>query len=180
MSLAFNFSRDVQKYKHEFIFESFQYCYLSKIRFVLFVAIENFLWSANCIILVCKLCLLFQTILDLWPVLMLEIFSCSDIKKGQFQFLVSFLVVFFWSVNCTKQVCISSYVLNMGNSLFEGFQYLVFLSILSLLFLAIFPVLEMLKFWFVNYIRQVCKLYLYFGHVRNFGQNLYLSVFSNQ
>ena len=64
---------------------------------------------------------LFQTILDLWLVLMLEMFSCWDIKRGPFQFLVSFLVVFFWSVNCTKQVCISSYVLNMGNSLFEGF-----------------------------------------------------------
>ena len=36
----------------------------------------------------------------------------------------------------------------------------------------------MLKFWSVNYICQVCKLYFYFGHVRNFGQYLYLSVFS--
>ena len=32
----------------------------------------------------------------------------------------------------------------------------------------------MLKFWSVNYICQVCKLYFYFGHVRNFGQYLYL------
>ena len=36
----------------------------------------------------------------------------------------------------------------------------------------------MLKFWSVNYICQVCKLYFYFGHVQNFGQYLYLSVFS--
>ena len=36
----------------------------------------------------------------------------------------------------------------------------------------------MLKFWSVNYICQVCKLYFYFGHVRNFGQYLYLSIFS--
>ena len=35
----------------------------------------------------------------------------------------------------------------------------------------------MLKFWSVNYICQVCKLYFYFGHVQNFGQYLYLSVF---
>ena len=27
--------------------------------------------------------------LILWPVLILEIFSCCDIKKGQFQFLVT-------------------------------------------------------------------------------------------
>ena len=143
-----------QKFKHEFIFERFQYCYLSKVRFVLFVPIQTFFWSANCTILVCKLCLLFQTILDLWPVLMLEIFSCWDIKKGQFQFLVSFLVVFFWSVNCTKQVCISSYILNMGNSLFEGFQYLVF------------SVFKYLKFTFPSNFScsgnakvLVCKLY---------------------
>ena len=38
----------------------------------------------------------------------------------------------------------------------------------------------MLQFWSVNYICQVCKLYFYFGHVRNFGQYLYLSVFSKQ
>ena len=128
-----------------------------------FCLFRLFFWSANCTILICKLCLLFQTILDLCPVLIMEIFSCWDIKKIQFQFLITFLVVFFWSVNCTNQVCISSHILNMGNILFEGFQYLVFqflafLSILSLLFLAIFPVLEMLKFWSVNYICQVCKL----------------------
>ena len=39
----------------------------------------------------------------------------------------------------------------------------MFLSILSLLFLVIFPVLEMLKFWSVNFICQVSKLYFYFG-----------------
>ena len=46
--------------------------------------------------------LIFETILDLWSVLILEIFSSWDIKKGQFQFLVTFLAVFFWSVNCTS------------------------------------------------------------------------------
>ena len=48
------------------------------------------------------------------------------------------------------------------------------------LFLAIFLDLEMLPFWSINYKGQVCKLYLYFGHVQNFGQCLYLSVFSEQ
>ena len=144
-----------------------------------------FFWSANCTILICKLCLLFSIILDLWPVFILQVFSSWDIKKGKFQFLATFLADCFWSVNCTNQVCISSYILNMGNILFEGFQYLVFqflafLSILSPLFLAIFPDLEMLQFWSVNYICQVCKLYFYFRRVRNFGQYLYLSVFSKQ
>ena len=116
--------------------------------------------------------------LDLWPVLILEVFSSWDIKKGQFQFLLTFLVVFFWSVNCTNQVCIPSHTLNMGNILSEGFWYLVFLflaflSILSLLFLAVFPDLEMLQFWSVNYICLVCKLYYNFGHFQNFGQYLY-------
>ena len=114
----------------------------------------------------------------LWPVLILEVFSSWDIKKGQFQFLLTFLVVFFWSVNCTNQVCIPSHTLNMGNILSEGFWYLVFLflaflSILSLLFLAVFPDLEMLQFWSVNYICLVCKLYYNFGHFQNFGQYLY-------
>ena len=38
----------------------------------------------------------------------------------------------------------------------------------------------MLKLWSVNYICHVCKLYFCFGHVRNFGQYLYLSVFNEQ
>ena len=71
----------------------------------------------------------------------------------------------------------------MGKVLFEDFWYLVFKfvafsSILRLLFLAIFLDLEMLKFWSLNYMCQICKLCFYFGHARNFGQYLYLSVLS--
>ena len=55
----------------------------------------------------------------------------------------------------------------------------MFLSILSLIFVGIFPDLEMLQFWFVNYVCQVFKLYFYFGHVRNLGRSLYLSVLVN-
>ena len=172
-------------FHHEFIFESFQYCYLSKVRFILFVPNQTFFWSANCTILVRKLHLLFQTILNLWPLLILEIFSYWDIKNCQFQFLVTFSVVFFWCVNCRNQVCISPHTSNIGNIFFEGFQYqvfqfLAFLIILSLLFVAIFSCLEMLKFWSVNYICQAWKSYFYFGHVRNFGQHLYLSVLNKQ
>ena len=95
--------RDVQKLKLEFIFESFKYCYLSKFRIVLFLPIQTFFLSVS------KLCLLFETILDLWSVLILEIFSSWDIKKGQFQFLVTLLAVFFWSVNCTSGLYIITY-----------------------------------------------------------------------
>ena len=63
----------------------------------------------------------------------------------------------------------------MGNVLFEGFQY----SNHHLLFLAIFPDVEMLRFQSVNYICQVCKLYFYFGYVGNLGQYLWLSILVN-
>ena len=126
--------------------------------------------------------MLFQTILDLWPVLILEIFSSWNIKKGQFQ-LVTFLAVVFlfckFYIRSVNQVCISSHIFEHGQRFmwrFLGFSFLVF--ILSLLFLAIFPHLEMSKFWSVNYVCQVCKLYFYFGNVPNFEQYLYLSVFS--
>ena len=49
-----------------------------------------------------------------------------------------------------------------------------------LLFLAVFPNLEMLQFSSVNYICQVSKLLFYFGQVRHFGQYLYFRVFSKQ
>ena len=59
------------------------------------MSIQIFSWVINCTVLVCKLCFLFQTILDLWPLLILEIFICWNIKKGQFEYLVTFLAVFF-------------------------------------------------------------------------------------
>ena len=152
------------------------------IRFVLFVPIQRFFWPANCKILVFKLCLLFQTILDLWPVLMLEIFGYWDIKKGQCQLLVTFLVVFFWAVMYKSGLYIIIYF-EHGKCFIWGFlvfTILVFSVFKYLKFLAIFPVLKTLKFWSVNYICQVCKLYFYFERVQNFGQYLYLTVFNKQ
>ena len=49
-----------------------------------------------------------------------------------------------------------------------------------LLFLANFHDLEMIKFWSVNFVCQVSKSYFCFSHFQNFGQYLYLSVFSKQ
>ena len=92
----------------EHILQIFQYCYLQQDQIVLFVPIQTFFWSVNCTILACKLCFIFNVILNLWSVLILEIFNVLDIKKSQLQFLVTFVAVFFWSVNCTNLVCISS------------------------------------------------------------------------
>ena len=71
MSWVFDF-QDVQKLKHQIIFETFWYCYLWKVRFVLFVPIQTFFWSVNYTVLVYKLCFFFQTILELWALLIWE------------------------------------------------------------------------------------------------------------
>ena len=124
---------------------------------------------------------LFSDHLKFMPVLKLGIFNDWDIKKGQFQFLVTLLAVFFCSANCTNLVCISSHSLIMCNVLFEGFEYLAFsflafLSILSLFVLVFFPDLGMLHFWSVNYIWQVCKLYFYL-EMSEILDNIYIWVF---
>ena len=140
--------RNIRKFLMDFKKGQFQFL-------VTFLAV--FFWSVNCTILVCKLYLLFQTILNLWPVLILEIFSGWDIKKGQFQFLVTFLAVFFWSVNCTNLVCISSYF-EHGQCFIWGFLVFSFL---------VFSVFKYLKFtlssnfsWSGNVEVLVCKLYM--------------------
>ena len=139
--------------KHEFIFESFYHCYLSKVWFVLFVVIQ----TPNSTILVCKLCLLFQTILDLLSVLIVEIFSGWDIKKGQFQFIVTFLVVIFWSVNCTSGLYFITFF-EHGQCFIWGFLVFSF---------SVFSVFKYLKFtlssnfsWSGNVKVLVCKLYM--------------------
>ena len=130
--------RNIRKFLMDFKKGQFQFL-------VTFLAV--FFWSVNCTILVCKLYLLFQTILNLWPVLILEIFSGWDIKKGQFQFLVTFLAVFFWSVNCAKLVCIFSYTESISMLVFSVFKY--FKSIFSSNFS-----------WSGNVTVLVCKLYM--------------------
>ena len=108
------------------------------------------------IFLVCKLCLLFQTILDFRPVLMLEIFSSWDIKKGQFQFLATFyLFFFFWSVKSGLYFI----------TCFEHGQYFIW-GFLVFSFL-VFGVFKYLKFifssnfsWYGNVKVLVCKLYM--------------------
>ena len=140
--------RNIRKFLMDFKKGQFQFL-------VTFLAV--FFWSVNCTILVCKLYLLFQTILNLCPVLILEIFSGWDIKKGQFQFLVTFLAVFFWSVNCTNLVYISSYF-EHGQCFIWGFLVFSFL---------VFSVFKYLKFtlssnfsWSGNVEVLVCKLYM--------------------
>ena len=152
---------------------------------IVFVAIQTFFWSVNCTVLVCKLCLLFQAILDLWPVLILEVYSSGILRKIN---LNSYLLFQLFFPVC-KLYKLGLYITTYGQCFIWGnlvLNFLVFSFCKNpkpnhhLLFLAIFPNLEMLQFWSVNYICQVCKLYFYFGHVWNFGQYLYLSVFSKQ
>ena len=128
-------------------------------------AYSDFFWSVICMIQVSKLSLLFESILNLWPVLILEIFSFWDIKKSQFQFLVTLLAVFFWSINCTILVCR---------------LYLLFQTILNLwpmLILEISSGWDIIKngqsqflvtflaffFWSVNCTNLVC-IFSYFEH----------------
>ena len=101
-------------------------------------------------------------------------------QEGSVPIFSYFFRFFFWSVNCTNLVCIFS-CFEHGKCLIYRllvFSFLVFsvFKYLKSVFLSIFPELEVLQFWSVNYICQVCKLYFYFGHVQNFGQYLYLSV----
>ena len=73
----------------------FRYCPNSLQRSICTICdIQTFFWSVICKILVRKICLTFLTILNLWPMLTLVIFSCWNIKKGQYQFLVTFLAIF--------------------------------------------------------------------------------------
>ena len=161
-----------------------EYCYSWKVRFVLFVPIQIFFWCVNYTVLVCRLCLLFQIILDLWPVLILKAHSSEISRRVSFNCYLLF--------SCFVLVCklyklglyITTYF-EHGQCFIWGFLVFSFLvfsvyknpkSNHHLLFLAIFPDLEMLQFLSVNYICQVCKLYFYFGHVQNFGQYLYLSI----
>ena len=86
---------------------------------------------------------------------------------------VTFLDVFFWFVNCTIYFC---NILGVGNDSFEGFSTGIHKkgkSNLYLRLLANFSDLEMVEIWSVNYIYQVCKLNLFFGHLQNFGQYSY-------
>ena len=152
MSWTFYF-RDVQKLNNEFIFE-----------FLVLLFIKNSICTIctySDFFLVCKLCLLFRTILDLWPVLILEIFSSLDIKKGQFQFLVPFEAVFFWSVNCTS--CL--YIRSVYHHIYWTWV-MFYLRVFSIHFL-VFSVFKYLKFtlssnfsWSGNVEVLICKLYM--------------------
>ena len=65
-----------------------------------------------------------------------------DITKGHFQFLNTFLAVFFCFVNCKNTVGISEHILDMGNVLLEAFYYLDFR------FLAFIRILSIIAIYF--------------------------------
>ena len=98
--------------------------------------------------------------------------------------------IFLWSINYTKEVCISyRIVLDLEIVLVEGalvFSFLVFSiyenhnSNHNLLVLALFPDLEVMQFWSINYVCQICNYISCFGHARNFRQYLYLRFLGNR
>ena len=155
MGWAFDFI-DVQKLNHEFIFEGFSIAIYQKFD-LHYLRLFRIFWSANCTILVCKLFLLFQTILDLWPVLILEIFSSLDLKNRQFQFLVTFSCFFLvYKLYKSGLYIITNF--QHGQWFISGFLVFRFL---------VFSVFKYLKItfssnfsWCGNVKVLVCKLYI--------------------
>ena len=131
--------------------------------------LSHFWWSVNYMSRVSKFHNFFLTYLetearciferlDLWPVLILEIFSCWDNKKGQFQYLVTLLVVFFLVCKLHK----SGFYIIIS---FEHGKYFIW-RILVFSFL-VFSFFKYLKFSFSSNIScsgnvkvLVCKLYM--------------------
>ena len=137
-----------------------------KVQFILFLSfIQTFFWSENCTILVCKLYLLCQTILDLLPVLTVEGFISEILRRVSFSpyllLLMFFLVcksgtyiITFWHFN--QALPYSKGFLVFSFIVFRDYENLK--SNRHLLFLAIFSALERKQFCSVNYVCQVCKL----------------------
>ena len=117
-----------------------------------------FFWSVNCRNLTCKLCPLFKTILDLWPMLVLEIFRSCDNKKSQFQFLFTLLAGFFLVCKLYKSGLYVVTYFEHGECFIWGFLVSSFL---------VFSVSNYLKStfssnfsWSRNVTVLVCKLYM--------------------
>ena len=107
--------RYVQKIKHCWCLRAFSVQFLA------------FVWSLNCISLVCKFYVLFSTMLFFaqcwyWRLFSSVIFSNVNLNS------CSFFRCFFWLVNFTYQICISYHILGMGNIPFEGFLVLTFIK----------------------------------------------------
>ena len=142
--------------------------------------------------LVCKLyksslqlCLLFQTILDFWTVLILEVVGSEILRRVSFNSKLHFSCFFLvFKLNKSGLYIITFWTQALHYLKVFSIQFFSAYTNLKsnhhLLFLAIFLDLKMIQFWSVNYVCQVCKLYFYFGHVQKFGQYLYLSAFSKQ
>ena len=98
--------------------------------------------------------------------------------------------IFLWSINYTKEVCISyRIVLDLEIVLVEGalvFSFLVFSiyenhnSNHNLLVLALFPDLEVMQFWSINYVCQICNLHLLFWTCPKFSTIFIFAVFREQ
>ena len=119
MSWVFN-SRYVQKLKIDLYLRPFTNAIYGK--FDLYCL---YLFNCTCTILVCKLCFLFQTILDLWPVLILEVFSIE--MSQRVKFLVTFLTVFFLVFKLYKSGLYITTYFGHGQCFIWAFSILIFL-----------------------------------------------------
>ena len=104
----------------------------------------------------------------------------------QFQFLVTFLAVFFLVCNLYKSGLYLTIYFGHRKCFILVFRFLVFSGYKHLnsnhylLLLAVLPELEMMQFRSGNYVYQSVNYTSHFRHVWNFGKYLYLTVFSKQ
>ena len=133
----------------------------------------------SCTSLVCKLCLLFQTILDLWAKLMLKVFSYKILRRIIFNSQLLFELL------CSGIQIVQ--IRSVYHTIFwtQSMFYLKVFNIMLLVFsiyklksnhhLAIFPDLEMMQFWSVNLYVPCVNILLSFYISRSLG-NIYMSV----
>ena len=117
------------------------------------------------------ICLLFQTILDLWAVLILEVFSSEILKRITFNPRL-YLITYFGHRQCfIWGILVFTFLVF---SVYKEFKFDH-----HLLFLVIFSDLQMIQFWSVNYVCQVCKLYLLFRFSKFWVKTAYFQLLLN-
>ena len=89
--------RNFQKLKHWFIFNTWQYCYLWKVLFILFLPSQNFIWSANCTYNCTNYALHSESVKIHKNCLYWSVFSTDMYRKIIFNCLI-LLSYFCWSV----------------------------------------------------------------------------------
>ena len=151
--------------KHYVIFQTLQYCYLWKVLFVLFVALQTFFWSVNCTNTVYKLCNKFWKCQDTQTLLILECVQYWHKQKDYFQLFNRYPLSYFcwilltFLLNYRSRVSIfHNFFLTCSETeaicIFESFEYCHLWKVqlqLSSAFLAFFHLAcKLLKLLFVG------------------------------